>query len=91
MVSSESLHSIKDESKSSSDHPYLPPSRVSTIESWTDSVTRKTPDAVAYDRKSFSRAKTSPADPVVQAYLRLKLALLTRRTGQNDFDPNARG
>ncbi len=55
-------------------------------------MTRRTPDAVAYDRKSFSRAKTSPTDPVVQAYLRLKLALLNRRTGQSDdFDPNARG
>ena len=68
-------------------HPYLAPGQVSSIESWTRSIPRRSspPLTPISNTTNTTPTKTSPAksipssiDETILAYLRLKLALLSR-------------
>lgn len=62
-------------SRSSSYHPYLEPTRASSIESWNLSVPGRSIQAHA------QRQQPSVSDPAILAYLQVKMALLRRKTG----------
>lgn len=64
----------------SAGHRYLPESHASSIQSWARGV----PEQSATSQKSTNSYQNDPSaysssDPAVQAYLRLKLALLSKR------------
>jgi hypothetical protein len=76
-------------------HPYLAPGRVSSIESWTRSIPRRSQESEQQQPSSPTSSTTntipttttstksipSSTDETIQAYLRLKLAMLARNAG----------
>lgn len=71
--------SIMTPQRTSTPHQFLPESQASSIQSWARGVPERPaaperpPNGYQIDTSTYS-----PSDPAIQAYLRLKLALLTK-------------
>jgi hypothetical protein len=65
------------QSKTSTTHPFLPPSRASTISSWTSSIPDRPHHQTDPDKETMSK------NAAIEAYRQLKLAIFFKAQEKN--------